>query len=167
MNIPDGSASSSSADGSQRVVLASDYAALEKLAQNVVKDKQKFERLEMTKEELLEMFKYNPFKVHFINSRVPDGTKSTVYRCGPMVDLCRGPHIPHTGRVKALSILKVSRGQMRSSPPRTDRPCPAELVVILARQQGQPVAAAHLRCLVPEHGPDEAVQEVPGRGRHP
>jgi hypothetical protein len=39
---------------------------------------------------------------------VPDGTKSTVYRCGPLIDLCRGPHVPNTGNIKAFSVLKVS-----------------------------------------------------------
>jgi threonyl-tRNA synthetase len=32
---------------------------------------------------------------------------STVYRCGPLIDLCRGPHVPHTGNIKAFSVLKV------------------------------------------------------------
>jgi hypothetical protein len=50
---------------------------------------------------------YNPYKLRFINDKVPDGTTSTVYRCGPMIDLCRGPHIPHTGRVKSIAVLKV------------------------------------------------------------
>lgn len=50
---------------------------------------------------------YNPFKVHIIGSKIPDGTSTTVYRCGPMIDLCVGPHIPHTGRVKSMAILKV------------------------------------------------------------
>lgn len=63
----------------------------------------------MTKDELLEMFKYSKYKIHFINQRVPDGTKSTVYRCGPLIDLCRGPHVPHTGNIKAFSVLKVCR----------------------------------------------------------
>ncbi|KWU41505.1 tars protein [Rhodotorula sp. JG-1b] len=91
-----------------RVVNQGDYAALETLAKNVVKDKQKFERLEVSKENLLEMFAYNPFKTHIIKDKIPDGTSTTVYRCGPMIDLCRGPHIPHTGRVKSLAILKNS-----------------------------------------------------------
>jgi threonyl-tRNA synthetase len=37
-----------------------------------------------------------------------DGTKTTVYRCGPFIDLCRGPHLPDTGRVKAFKITKNS-----------------------------------------------------------
>ena len=42
-----------------------------------------------------------------INTKIADGTSTTVYRCGPMIDLCVGPHIPHTGRIKSLAILKV------------------------------------------------------------
>lgn len=62
----------------------------------------------MTKDELLEMFKYSKYKEYFINQRVPDGTLSTVYRCGPLIDLCRGPHVPTTGNIKAFAVLKVS-----------------------------------------------------------
>ena len=51
---------------------------------------------------------YNPFKVHIIKDKIPDGTSTTVYRCGPMVDLCVGPHIPHTGKVKSMAVLKAS-----------------------------------------------------------
>ncbi|BGP14692.1 hypothetical protein JCM10213_006228 [Rhodosporidiobolus nylandii] len=93
---------------SDRVVAQTDYEQLETLAKKVVKDKQKFERLEVSKENLLRMFAYNPFKTHIINDKIPDGTSTTVYRCGPMIDLCRGPHIPHTGRVKSLAVLKNS-----------------------------------------------------------
>ena len=85
-----------------------DYPALNTLAKNIVKEKQAFERLVMSKEDLLEMFKDNPFKVHLIRDKIPDGTSSTVYRCGPLIDLCRGPHIPHTGRIKAFEVLKNS-----------------------------------------------------------
>ncbi|BGO90354.1 hypothetical protein NBRC10512_001784 [Rhodotorula toruloides] len=91
-----------------RVVQQSDYDKLETLAKGVVKDKQKFERLVVSKENLLKMFSYNPFKLHFIKEKVPDGGETTVYRCGPMIDLCVGPHIPHTGRVKSLAVLKNS-----------------------------------------------------------
>jgi len=42
-----------------------------------------------------------------IQSKIPDGTSTTVYRCGPFIDLCAGPHIPHTGKIKALMITKV------------------------------------------------------------
>ncbi|ORE09732.1 threonyl-tRNA synthetase [Rhizopus microsporus var. microsporus] len=91
-----------------RVVSQNDYPSLEKLVSQVAKEKQPFERLVVSKEQLLEMFKHNPYKVHIINDKIPDGTSTTVYRCGPLIDLCRGPHVPHTGRVKAFTITKSS-----------------------------------------------------------
>jgi threonyl-tRNA synthetase len=92
---------------SSQVVQEEDKKALETLANSIIKEKQPFERLEMTKDELLEMFNYSKYKEYFINQRVPDGTTSTVYRCGPLIDLCRGPHVPTTGNIKAFSVLKV------------------------------------------------------------
>ncbi|KAF9913376.1 threonyl-tRNA synthetase [Lobosporangium transversale] len=91
-----------------RVVSNNDYANLETLAKNIIKEKQNFVRLEMKKEQLLEMFKHNPYKVHLIKSKIPDDTSTTVYRCGPLIDLCRGPHVPHTGRIKAFAVMKNS-----------------------------------------------------------
>lgn len=38
---------------------------------------------------------------------LPEDKTITVYRCGPLVDLCRGPHIPNTSFVKAIACLKV------------------------------------------------------------
>ena len=83
-------------------VLESDFKVLEDVVKKIVKEKQPFERLEMTKEDLLEMFKYNPFKVRILNERVKTPT-TTVYRCGPLIDLCRGPHVRHTGKIKAMT----------------------------------------------------------------
>ena len=74
--------------------------------QKIVKAKQKFERLVVTKEEALEMFAGNPFKEQIISTKVPDGTRTTVYRCGDLVDLCRGPHVPNTGRIKAFAATR-------------------------------------------------------------
>ncbi|RXW16925.1 hypothetical protein EST38_g8929 [Candolleomyces aberdarensis] len=91
-----------------RPVTNADYPALEKLSEGAVKEKQKFERLVVSKEKLLEMFHYNKFKKYLIETKVPDGTSTTVYRCGPMIDLCVGPHIPHTGKIKAMMVTKNS-----------------------------------------------------------
>jgi threonyl-tRNA synthetase len=74
----------------------------------IVKEKQKFERLVITKEEALEMFSGNPFKEQIISTKIPDGTRTTVYRCGDLVDLCRGPHVPNTGRIKAFAATRHS-----------------------------------------------------------
>lgn len=90
------------------VVSQDDFGTLEKVSTKVIKEKQKFVRLEMTKEQLLKMFEYNKYKVRFISEKVPDGTSTTVYRCGPLIDLCLGPHILHTGKIKAFKVLKNS-----------------------------------------------------------
>ncbi|XP_044737095.1 threonine--tRNA ligase 1, cytoplasmic isoform X2 [Chrysoperla carnea] len=84
-----------------------DFPCLETLMKGIVKEKQPFERLEVSKEDLLEMFKYNQFKVRILNEKVKT-PKTTVYRCGPLIDLCVGPHIRHTGKVKALKVTKNS-----------------------------------------------------------
>ena len=92
----------------ERVVLQSDYDALQTLAKRAVSEKQDFQRLVVSKEDLLEMFQDNKYKVHLIKDKIADGTATTVYRCGPLIDLCYGPHIPHTGRIKALKVTKNS-----------------------------------------------------------
>ena len=97
MALPDGAA-----------VELTDYQPLERVANKAIKDKQPFERLTLTKEELLEMFKSNKYKQHIIKDKIPDGSSTTVYRCGPLIDLCRGPHVPHTGRIKTFKIMKNS-----------------------------------------------------------
>ena len=95
-------------DSGDRMITQGDFGSLETLIKNATKEKQKFERLVVSKEQLLEMFHYNKYKKHIIQSKIPDGTSTTVYRCGPMIDLCVGPHIPHTGRIKAMTVLKNS-----------------------------------------------------------
>ncbi|CAI9717594.1 threonine--tRNA ligase 1, cytoplasmic-like isoform X2 [Octopus vulgaris] len=88
-------------------VSSNDYNTLETAVKSIVKEKQPFERLEVKKEDLLEMFKYNKFKQRILNEKVTTPT-TTVYRCGSLIDLCRGPHIRHTGKVKALAVTKNS-----------------------------------------------------------
>ncbi|KAK2837904.1 hypothetical protein Q5P01_015116 [Channa striata] len=88
-------------------VSSNDFPCLENLCKKIIKEKQLFERLEIKKETLLEMFKYNKFKCRILNEKVTTPT-TTVYRCGPLIDLCRGPHVRHTGKIKALKVHKNS-----------------------------------------------------------
>lgn len=53
------------------------------------------------------MFAYNQFKVRIINEKITE-EKTTVYRNGSLIDLCRGPHVRHTGKIKALKVTKNS-----------------------------------------------------------
>ncbi|XP_066931366.1 threonine--tRNA ligase 1, cytoplasmic-like isoform X2 [Clytia hemisphaerica] len=90
-----------------RQVSSNDFSALESVVKKIIKEKQQFVRLEMKKEDLLKMFAYNPFKLRILNERVTTPT-TTVYRCGPLIDLCRGPHVRHTGKTKAIAVTKNS-----------------------------------------------------------
>ncbi|KAG7284154.1 hypothetical protein NEMBOFW57_010515 [Staphylotrichum longicolle] len=68
-------------------VQSTDWAPLESIVGKIVKEKQPFQRLEMSKEDLLKMFAYNPYKVHIIKDKIADGTRTTVYRNGPLIFL--------------------------------------------------------------------------------
>jgi threonyl-tRNA synthetase len=85
-----------------------DFKGIETLASSVIKQKQPFVRLELTKDEALDLFSDNQFKARLINSKVPNGERCTAYRCGPLIDLCRGPHLPTTGKVKTFKVTKNS-----------------------------------------------------------
>lgn len=85
-----------------------DYKSIEAEVNKIIKQKQKFERMVITKEEGLELFADNPFKVEILSTKVADGARTTVYRCGDLIDLCRGPHVVHTGKVKAFAATRHS-----------------------------------------------------------
>ncbi|KAI5191136.1 threonyl-tRNA synthetase [Nematocida sp. AWRm77] len=85
-----------------KTVVPEDYSGLGKEMKSVIKENQKFLRLEMDKKDLLEMFSDNPLKVELIQTKVE--TRSTVYRCGPLIDFCLGPHVPSTSYVKAIEV---------------------------------------------------------------
>lgn len=88
------------------------FKQIEAGAAKAVTEKQPFERIEVTRQQALEIFSDNQFKVEIIND-LPEDKTITVYRCGPLVDLCRGPHIPNTSFVKALCCLKASSAYWR------------------------------------------------------
>ena len=83
-------------------------ADLTKKAQKVNKLGQRFERIVLTKAQALDLFKANPFKVSLIQNKIQDGAMTSAYRCGPLIDLCMGPHIPNTKKIKAMEVTKVS-----------------------------------------------------------
>jgi threonyl-tRNA synthetase len=62
------------------------------------------------------MFETNQYKQHIIRDKIPDGTYTTVYRCGPLIDLCLGPHVPNTGRIKSFKVLRSSASYFLGDP---------------------------------------------------
>ena len=85
-----------------------DYKPINDRAEAITKEKQPFERIVLTKAQALDMFSDNPFKSAIIAAKIPDGGYTTAYRCGPLIDLCRGPHVPTTGAIKAFEVTKNS-----------------------------------------------------------
>ena len=96
-----------------RSLTEDDCRQVEKAMEKAVKEKQVFERVEVSREEALSMFEENKFKVEII-AALPSGARITLYRVGPMVDLCRGPHVPHTGILKAVAVTSASRAFWRA-----------------------------------------------------
>ncbi|KAG0237912.1 hypothetical protein BGW42_008012 [Actinomortierella wolfii] len=84
-----------------------EFMELEKLIQEQIRAQLPFERLKVTKEFAYDLYPENKFKQHFI-ANIPEGDDVTLYRCGTFVDLCRGPHVQHSGQIQALEILRTS-----------------------------------------------------------
>ncbi|XP_066466396.1 threonine--tRNA ligase, mitochondrial isoform X2 [Tiliqua scincoides] len=99
----------------QRTVLGNDLPALEELCKRIIQEKHPFERLEVSREGLVELFKHNRFKLQVINQKIHSPT-ATVYRCGTLIDLCRGPHVRHTGQIRALKLLKNASSYWQGDP---------------------------------------------------
>uniref|UniRef100_A0A8C6PKW1 threonine--tRNA ligase n=1 Tax=Nothobranchius furzeri TaxID=105023 RepID=A0A8C6PKW1_NOTFU len=90
-------------------VSSNDFPYLENLCKKIIKEKQPFERLEIKKETLLEMFKIIAVKSARLFHLHPTNSQTfCLFRCGPLIDLCRGPHVRHTGKIKSLKIHKNS-----------------------------------------------------------
>ncbi|KAF2070642.1 hypothetical protein CYY_008036 [Polysphondylium violaceum] len=91
----------------EKIVSSDDYKLIQDVVQKIVSEKQPFERLNVARDTALTMFKYNKYKTEII-SKIPQEETVSLYRCGTLVDLCRGPHVPNTSYVKAFSVIKNS-----------------------------------------------------------
>jgi len=90
-----------------QVVAAGDFKGLIRQCEKAAREHKPFERVPLTVEEAKEIFSYNPYKLAIIN-RIPEGERITAYRCGNLVDLCRGPHLPNTGMAKVFDVNTAS-----------------------------------------------------------
>jgi threonyl-tRNA synthetase len=73
-----------------------------------------FERRQVSKEEALALFADEPYKLELIRD-LPDEATISVYRQGEFLDLCRGPHVPDSGRVGAVGLLSVAGAYWRGN----------------------------------------------------
>lgn len=77
-----------------------------------IKEGHRFERREVTREEALELFKDEPYKLELIRE-LPEDAVISIYRHGGFVDLCRGPHVPDTSRIPAVKLLSIAGAYWR------------------------------------------------------
>src|SRR2546428_9852718 len=89
-----------------------DLEAIEKKMMEVVKADYPFVREEVSRSEAKRRFKDDPLKLERIDDLGPDEVIS-VYTDGPFVDLCRGPHVPSTGRIKHFKLLHAAGAYCR------------------------------------------------------
>ena len=80
---------------------------IEKEMKKISKDNKLIKRLELSKDEALEMFKDDPYKIDLIERMGPDEVISA-YQQGDFVDLCRGPHVESTKLIKYFKLIKFS-----------------------------------------------------------
>lgn len=94
-----------------------DLAEIEAEIQRIIATDQAFVRKEMSIEAGLEMFSDHPYKIEIIcsvdSSEVESSDAISVYRNGAFVDLCRGPHLPSTGRLKAVKLMRTAGAYWR------------------------------------------------------
>lgn len=89
-----------------------DLPRIEEEMRKIVSADLKFERIEVSKKEALDLFRNDHYKVELIND-LPEGEAITAYRHGDFIDLCRGPHVPSTKMLKNFKLLNVSGAYWR------------------------------------------------------
>ena len=90
------------------VITEADLPKLEHEMKKISKDGKRIVRHEISKEEALEMFKNDPYKIDLINRMDENETVISCYTQGDFTDLCRGPHVDTVKELKYFKLLKVS-----------------------------------------------------------
>ncbi len=94
-------------DFDMRAITPADMDRIRAEARRIVAADEPFRRRELSREEALRLFAWNPHKQGYIREAPPEESIS-VYDTGDWTDLCRGPHVPSTGRLEGLHILGFS-----------------------------------------------------------
>lgn len=95
-------------DLGDEVVKEEDLEKIEKEMKKISKDGKRIVRHELTKEEAMDMFKGDPYKMDLISRMDEDSTVISCYTQGDFTDLCRGPHVDTVKELKYFKLLKVS-----------------------------------------------------------
>ena len=95
-------------DLGDNVIKEEDLERIEKEMKKISKDGKRIVRHELTKEEALEKFKGDPYKIDLISRMDENSTVISCYSQGDFTDLCRGPHVETVKELKYFKLLKVS-----------------------------------------------------------
>jgi len=98
---------------SDKTLSTSDFPAIEAEMEKIVKEDLPVYREEISRHEALRLFAKNPFKVEMIEAMDPS-EKISMYKQGEFFDLCRGPHVPRTSKLKAVKLMKVAGAYWRA-----------------------------------------------------
>ena len=93
-----------------------DLAKIENEMKSIIKSDLPIERLVYSKREAVKIFKdfSEPYKVELIND-LPAGSVISFYKQGDFMDLCRGPHLPSTGKIKAFKLTSITGAYWRGN----------------------------------------------------
>ena len=97
-------------------ISSDDFAAIEKEMKKIVKERYRLERFTLPREEAIALMKERnePYKVELIED-LPEDAVISFYKQGDFVDLCAGPHLAHTGYVKAFKLTSLAGAYWRGS----------------------------------------------------
>jgi threonyl-tRNA synthetase len=87
-----------------------DFPKIEAEMKSIIKDKESFERFVLNRDEARKLCDDldQDLKVEHIDTGLADQSTVSFYRQGEFVDLCRGPHIPHAGKIKAIKMMSLA-----------------------------------------------------------
>ncbi len=94
-------------DLGDKVITEEDLPLIEKEMKKISKDGKRIVRHELSREEALDMFKDDPYKIDLINN-MDDDTVISCYTQGDFTDLCRGPHVDTVKEIKNFKLIKFS-----------------------------------------------------------
>src|SRR3990167_8263969 len=88
-----------------------DLARIEQEMMKIAKEDRTVERMELDEKEAKKLFKDNPYKLEIIDEQEKEGLSA--YKQGEFTDLCRGPHVPRTGMLRAVKLTKLAGAYWR------------------------------------------------------
>ncbi|API89105.1 threonine--tRNA ligase [Marinilactibacillus sp. 15R] len=99
---------------SEQPIVEEDLEKIEKEMMAIVKENLPIVRKEISREEALDLFKNDPYKVELITD-LPEDEVISIYEQGEFADLCRGVHVPSTGRIQVFKLLSLAGAYWRGN----------------------------------------------------